>query len=321
MTEQPLVSIIIPTYNRAELIGETLDSVLAQTYQNWECIVVDDGSTDHTSDVLDHYTKKDIRISYYHRPNYLVKSGNSCRNYGFELSKGELIVFFDSDDVMLKDFLSSRIYLFTQKNKIVFATYTTVDENLNIIKQNRFKIEDILIKEYMFWNFPILTHSALIKRDFLENKILFDPFIKRGQETDFYLNILPDIKNDEFTFVENPTFLYRLHDNTITNKTKIYNPEYIPSLVHIRKKAIDVGMKLQQKELVDNSYLHLILLLFKIIKNKDTQNLYFFNKHLNKIDLITTSQKNEIIVISRILILIGLTPKKLEYRWIKFCEK
>ncbi len=55
MTQQPLVSIIIPTYNRAHLIGETLDSVLAQTYQNWECIVVDDGSSDNTEEVVGSY--------------------------------------------------------------------------------------------------------------------------------------------------------------------------------------------------------------------------------------------------------------------------
>lgn len=321
MTEQPLVSIIIPTYNRADLIGETLDSIIDQTYQNWECIVVDDGSIDYTSEILSHYTQKDSRISYHHRPNYLVKSGNSCRNYGFELSKGELVVFFDSDDVMMKDFLSSRIDLFTDKIKIVFATYNTVDENLNIIKQNRFKVEDILIKEYMFWNFPILTHSALIKKEFIINQKLFDPFIKRGQETDFYLNILPDIKNDEFTFVENPTFLYRLHDNTISNKTKIYNPEYMISHIHIWSKALNIGMNVKKNELIKHAYINLILLLFQIIKNKDNKNLIVFDKYLNSISQLSLLQKLEIKLISKLLILIRLTPKKLEYRWVSFLTK
>ncbi|HEY4538836.1 MAG TPA: glycosyltransferase family 2 protein, partial [Faecalibacter sp.] len=109
MTNQPLVSIIIPTFNRADLIGETLDSIIEQNYQNWECIVVDDGSTDNTEEILMRYQIKDNRFSYYKRPKFLLKSGNSCRNYGFEKSSGELIVFFDSDDVMLQDFLSSRI--------------------------------------------------------------------------------------------------------------------------------------------------------------------------------------------------------------------
>ena len=61
----PLVSIIIPAYNRAHLIGETLDSVLAQTYINWECIVIDDGSNDNTSELLAEYCKKDNRFQYH----------------------------------------------------------------------------------------------------------------------------------------------------------------------------------------------------------------------------------------------------------------
>ena len=89
--KEPLVSIIIPTYNRAHLIGETLGSVLAQTYQNWECIVVDDGSTDNTEAVLATFTAKDSRFQYDQRPKDRLAGGNAARNYGFELSKGEYI--------------------------------------------------------------------------------------------------------------------------------------------------------------------------------------------------------------------------------------
>ncbi|MGU9939092.1 glycosyltransferase family 2 protein [Empedobacter brevis] len=321
MTNQPLVSIIIPSFNRADIIGDTLDSIKIQTYTNWECIVIDDGSTDHTEQVLENYIEKDKRFKFYHRPDYLVKSGNSCRNYGFEKSKGELVTFFDSDDVMLEDFLSSRIELFTQKIEIVFATYTIVDENLNFLRENEFKVEDTLIKEYMFWKFPILTPSSLIKREYLENKTLFDPSIKRGQETDFYLNILPELNNEQFTFVDKPTFLYRLHDKTITNKAQSYTPDYMPSLIHVRSKALKVGLEIQHKELVYNSYEHLILILFKIIKNKDFKNLNVFINYLNKIKLLNFTQKLEIKCLSRVLVLIGLTPKILEYRWIKFLSK
>ena len=107
--QTPLVSIIIPTYNRAHLIGETLDSVLAQTYTNWECIVVGDGSTDNTATLLATYCKKDSRIQYHHRPPNKPKGANACRNYGFELSKGDYINWFDDDDVMLPKKLEIQI--------------------------------------------------------------------------------------------------------------------------------------------------------------------------------------------------------------------
>ena len=72
-----LISIIIPTYNRAHLISETLDSILAQTYLNWECIVVDDGSTDTTADVMREYIKKNSRFQYHQRPDNRKKGPNS----------------------------------------------------------------------------------------------------------------------------------------------------------------------------------------------------------------------------------------------------
>ena len=84
----PLVSIIIPNYNRADLIVETLNSIIAQTYTNWECIVVDDGSTDDSIKVIDEYSKLDPRIYLYIRPNHKRKGANSCRNYGLEMSRG-----------------------------------------------------------------------------------------------------------------------------------------------------------------------------------------------------------------------------------------
>lgn len=88
MKKQPLVSIIIPTYNRAHLIGETLDSVLAQTYKNWECIIVDDGSSDNSDEIIDECVKKDARFKYYQRPDEHLPGGNGARNYGFRMSRG-----------------------------------------------------------------------------------------------------------------------------------------------------------------------------------------------------------------------------------------
>jgi glycosyltransferase involved in cell wall biosynthesis len=100
MNKPPLVSIIIPTFNRAHLIGETLDSVLTQTYTNWECIVVDDGSTDETDNLVTDFCKRDHRFQYHHRPSDGPKGANACRNFGFEVSKGEYIQLLDSDDVL-----------------------------------------------------------------------------------------------------------------------------------------------------------------------------------------------------------------------------
>jgi glycosyltransferase involved in cell wall biosynthesis len=95
-------SIIIPTYNRVELIRPTLESVLAQTIGEWECIVVDDGSTDHTAEVINSYTEKDDRFRYIYQEN---AERSAARNNGIRHAKGEWICFLDSDDLFLDSYL------------------------------------------------------------------------------------------------------------------------------------------------------------------------------------------------------------------------
>jgi len=97
---QSIISIIIPVYNRPKLVAECLDSILAQTNPNWECIVVDDGSTDSTWEVLKEYAEKDERIRIFKRHRE-PKGAPTCRNIGADLSQGEYIIFFDSDDILM----------------------------------------------------------------------------------------------------------------------------------------------------------------------------------------------------------------------------
>src|SRR5215831_15925290 len=95
----PLVSVIVPAYNYGSLIGETLDSLRNQTYNNWECWVIDDGSTDNTSEVVRVYCKSDPRIKYLPQMN----SGPSvARNNGIRHSRGSYLQFLDADDLLEK---------------------------------------------------------------------------------------------------------------------------------------------------------------------------------------------------------------------------
>lgn len=95
-------SVIVPTYNRATLIGDTLQSLLSQTFTSFEVIVVDDGSTDNTKEVMERWTKRDERIRYFVKQN---GERGAARNYGIERAKGQYISFIDSDDVAYNDHL------------------------------------------------------------------------------------------------------------------------------------------------------------------------------------------------------------------------
>ena len=98
----PLISVVIPAYNAEQFLDETLESVLSQTYENWECIIVNDGSTDNTEEIAKKWCEKDTRFRYFYKEN----SGTSdTRNLGIKKARGEYIAFLDADDLYMPNFL------------------------------------------------------------------------------------------------------------------------------------------------------------------------------------------------------------------------
>ena len=215
--KKPLISIIIPTYNRAHLIGETLDSVIAQSYSNWECIVVDDGSSDKTADLLENYCKIDNRIKYYQRPQNKVKGANACRNYGLELSKGYYINWFDSDDIMRPNFLEVKLNAFNShpsKDFIVsrglnlYEDGTTKALSIRNNKTKKLDHNNFVLFE-VFW----ITHDFLVKKESLKN-VRFDEELQSGQDYNFFVKVLSVNILDGF-FVDKILFKRRWHKNSI----------------------------------------------------------------------------------------------------------
>ena len=121
-----MVSIIMPSWNTADYIGQSIKSVIAQTYENWELIIVDDCSTDSTDDVVSQYIK-DTRIKYY--KNDVNLGAALTRNRALELAQGEWIAFLDSDDLWKKDKLQRQIDFMIQHNYVFsYHDYEKIDE-------------------------------------------------------------------------------------------------------------------------------------------------------------------------------------------------
>ena len=94
------VTIIMATYNRAHFIVETLQSIQKQTFSNWECLIIDDGGSDNTSEVITPILAEDSRFTFLKRPDTYQKGLPGCRNYGLDLAKGDFVIFFDDDDIV-----------------------------------------------------------------------------------------------------------------------------------------------------------------------------------------------------------------------------
>ena len=128
---QPLVSIVMPVYNCEKYLQESIESVLSQSYQNWELLIVDDGSTDRSPGIIDAYAQKDARIKSVHKKNEGV---SVARNVALEHIRGEYVTFIDSDDVYHVDRLKEMLYVFeTNKNcDIVFSGHKEFKGKLTI---------------------------------------------------------------------------------------------------------------------------------------------------------------------------------------------
>ncbi|AXT20755.1 glycosyltransferase [Flavobacteriaceae bacterium AU392] len=195
----PLISIIIPIFNRESIVKKTLDTIVAQTYTNWECIIIDDGSTDHTKQTMETYLQTDSRFKYFDRPNHLVRGANSCRNYGFTLAKGDYINWFDSDDIMQPNFLEEKVKAFQTNTDAVLHRNNYANYQITEYRTSKFDYnnERNLFYNYAMEAIEIQTCGFLWKRSFLEGKLLFDETIQRYQDNEFHIRMLalkPNIK-------------------------------------------------------------------------------------------------------------------------------
>lgn len=118
----PIVTIIMATYNRAHFITQTLLSIQGQTFSEWECLIIDDGGTDNTFEVITPILEQDTRFKFIKRPGKYQKGLPGCRNYGLDLAKGNFIIFFDDDDIVHPENLKTCLDLFAINN-IDFCHY------------------------------------------------------------------------------------------------------------------------------------------------------------------------------------------------------
>lgn len=185
-----LVSIIIATYNRAAFIESTLNAIASQTYQNFECIIIDDGSTDNTEAVVDPIVNSDYRFNYIVRPNTVKKGANYSRNYGFSLSKGEYIKFFDSDDLMLPDHIKVCVTTLEQGN-YDFVVADCINFDGNFFLERPYEIDrlnsPLSAMNFAQWKTAWITNDLLVKRHFA-NQLEFRGGI-RDQASEYQYNI------------------------------------------------------------------------------------------------------------------------------------
>jgi glycosyltransferase involved in cell wall biosynthesis len=226
----PFISIIIPVFNRQDLVEECIRSILAQTENDWEAIIVDDGSTDQTWQVLEKFYKQDKRIRIYTREGE-PKGANRCRNQGIAASKGKYLFFLDSDDLLGPDFVFNRkkyASLHPDVNMLVFPEASFKGD------LSKFYFRQILCRQddeddlYRFLqrDSPWITSGPIIKKSVFNEVVSFNEFLMSGQDWDLFIRILiTGIQYKKIISLETPDFFHRMDENynSIFNSFSVKN--------------------------------------------------------------------------------------------------
>lgn len=236
----PLISIIIPLFNREKLISETLNSVISQTYKNWEVIIVDDGSTDNSIEIVKEFQKKDKRIKLYKRDRK-PKGATTCRNIGAKLSKGEYLIFLDSDDLLKNYCFKQRIDVINEDKNLDFAVFNMncfqnkigdLNKSFNLYFENNYEYLYSFLTDAPPWQ----TMCPIWKKDF---------FLKIGGfDENFWIMDDPELHtrailhpNVNFKVIENskPDCYYRIDSPYSKMSDKFINDSIVGRIQYFEK--------------------------------------------------------------------------------------
>jgi glycosyltransferase involved in cell wall biosynthesis len=212
----PLVSIIIPTHNREKVFPKSVDSVLKQTYKNWELIIIDDRSSDNTKNIINQYSQKDNRIHYFKNRHKQGPAG--ARNQGIELAKGEFIAFLDSDDIWYTDKLKKCL-------KKLEAGADLVCHGMRYIKDGKYWKDVMCGPEKMaaysklLYNGSCIVISAtVVRKECLRRVSGFDenPVIISAEDYELWLKLAQE--KIRFSFINEILGEYTCHNSNISNQ-------------------------------------------------------------------------------------------------------
>lgn len=247
----PLVTIIIPVFNRATLIIETLESINSQTYKNWECIIIDDKSTDDTVEVIKNYCIDKKFFSVNSLPDSYVKGACSCRNYGFTLAKGDYINWFDSDDIMHVDFLKRKVEKLNSSLTIdaVISKTAFFSSSADIITghENRTYLTNSVLEDFIALKVSWYLPDVMWRKSFLINKPLFDEELLMGQDRFFHIKLLSFFPN--LVLVDEYLTFYRKHNDSIS--ATYFNKKHTNKTISHFKSVVKLVDFLKEKNVLN----------------------------------------------------------------------
>lgn len=230
MTNRALITVVVPCYNQAGFLNETLETVQAQTYNKWECIIVNDGSTDSTKEVALKWLEKDTRFKYIEKENGGL---SSARNTGIKISRGEYILPLDADDKIHINLLKEVCEVFKKHNADV-VHYNT---EFFGVKSGLYKLPEYSYKTLLMQNCFIACTP--FKKSGFEKINGYDENLKSFEDWDFWIRLLN--KDSKVVKIEKTLYYYRKHPSDSLTNQFAKNPKLYYGLydyIYSKNKAI-----------------------------------------------------------------------------------
>ena len=231
MNNKPLVSVVIPCYRQANYLPETLDSVIRQSYTNWEVMIVNDGSPDHTEEVANKYRKLDARIRYIYQEN---KGLSAARNKGIQEANGEFILPLDADDLIQPTYIEKAMKAFCchPELKVVYSQGMFFGALNRLCKTQRWRGYKSLLARNPFFC------SAFFRKDDCLAVGGYDEQMRKGfEDWEFFIRLLTE--EDEVYQIPSPLFYYRIKEQSmLTQATQRDTAPLIEAYIYEKHKAL-----------------------------------------------------------------------------------
>jgi glycosyltransferase involved in cell wall biosynthesis len=242
---QPLVSVIIPLYNAAKFIRETVESVLAQSWQNIEVIIVDDGSTDGGGDIVQELVRADARVSYVRQANQGV---SVARNAGTTRASGLFIAYLDADDVWLRDNIKLKLEKLLSDNSIglVHSDGEIIGTSVSATPQYVKGKDGLLLEGLLAWRETQIPapSSIVLPRDVVVRVGGFDARLSTSADYEFFLRVAEKFKVARVPVV---TWRYRMHENNMHKNVSLLEKDMVHVFAKAREKGLFKDKQFQRK--------------------------------------------------------------------------
>ncbi len=224
---EPLVSIIMPCYNGEDYLNQALESVRWQTYDNWECILIDDGSTDGSAGIFQQYAANDARFRYLKQEN---KGLAAARNTGIDCASGEYIQFLDDDDILLPNRLEDCVdhFLKRPESDVVYSDYVIFQQIGGFLHMRPAKMpySDPLRSLLLEWNhsFVIPAHAFMFRRDVIAANKFNAALRSHAEDLDCWIRIAAS--GIRFSYLDETLVVYRMSPQSLaTNEVAVYRAQ------------------------------------------------------------------------------------------------